>query len=78
MKMRNDLAGTDASPPLDEAAIGRDELAGPLAQLEPPEPPYIRRLRARRDAERTRELEARLRNPWRKSKGREGVLEAWG
>lgn len=25
-----------------------------------------------------RELEARLRNPWRVSKGREGPLEAWG
>jgi hypothetical protein len=25
-----------------------------------------------------RELEARLRNPWRMSKGREGALEAWG
>jgi hypothetical protein len=25
-----------------------------------------------------RELEARLRNPWRDSKGRDGALEAWG
>ena len=33
---------------------------------------------ARRREREVRELEARLRNPWRQSKGRDGALEAWG
>jgi hypothetical protein len=43
-----------------------------------PETGYAERLHDRALACQTREFEARVRNPWRESKGRDGALEAWG
>jgi hypothetical protein len=42
------------------------------------EPEYLRCWRERQCARSALDLEARLRNPWRDSNGREGALEAWG
>jgi hypothetical protein len=45
---------------------------------ERPTPPPVPPIGTPRCEREVRELEARLRNPWRTSKGREGALEAWG